>query len=241
MRDATGLWVLACVVLSGCGGNSPRVGGAGGTSPAAPAGMQAPPAGASGAGTGSGGVAGGAAGTAAGSGAMSGGTSGAGGTGQVLDAWPATGTSCGDLGKECSQGCGTGTSCLAGTDICVPPSNSVLCTPGTCPDRAPYCVARLCMTEQQATCVCAADGGKAHVDVCTQSPAAARGPADACLGEAAICASAPNKCCAGLFCLRLPNVLAQCWQPCPKTTTCTTGCCAMASGSEVCAPASACM
>jgi hypothetical protein len=124
---------------------------------------------------------GGAAGATATGGSSSGGTAGGGGSnggssgvaGSGSNGWMRP-TSCGDLGKVCSEGCVEPTICYAYEPaVCVPRSESggtLRCSIGSCssPDE-PYCIHDFCMTYEEAACFCTTEPGSA-VNGCTVGP-----------------------------------------------------------------------
>ncbi|HEX7480630.1 MAG TPA: hypothetical protein VF331_22710 [Polyangiales bacterium] len=159
--------------------------------------------------------------------------------------WPAPAGDCADMGRDCgSTACGVQTLCNVGVELCLPTSASALsliCSPGSCSGAAPYCVAGQCMTAAQASCVCAQSAAQTRLDACKGGPSAALGSPGACFAEQGICANAPDKCCAGLTCVKTADTLGQCFKPCGTDADCAGRCCVdTGAGSKVCEPGSTC-
>jgi hypothetical protein len=149
--------------------------------------------------------------------------------GSVPNKW-APPADCGGVGNLCWD-CGPAGACQLIGGVCVPAPNG---PPTNRNADTPYCIARVCMTYDQASCFCTGKAG-AQYAVC-KSPAAAAG---LCAFEGASCASA--QCCSGLVCLQ-DSSGSTCYQSCTSASDCSTGCCTdlKQTGQMECAPASAC-
>jgi hypothetical protein len=149
----------------------------------------------------------------------------------VPDHWAAP-ANCGGIGNLCWD-CGPAGVCQLLGGVCVPAPNG---PPTNRNADTPYCIARVCMTYEQASCFCTGKAGAAY-PACQSGPAAVAG---LCADEGASCASEP--CCTGLTCLQDPIAGSTCYRKCAQASDCTTGCCTdlKQTGQLECAPASAC-
>jgi hypothetical protein len=148
----------------------------------------------------------------------------------VPDAW-APPADCNGVGNLCWN-CGSGATCQLLGNVCVPSPDG---PPTNRNEQTPYCLARVCMTYEQASCFCTGEAGALYAS-CQAGPAAV---ANLCATVGASCDS--EGCCPGLACLK-GSSSSTCYQTCAAGSDCSTGCCTdlFDDGHMECAPQAAC-
>jgi hypothetical protein len=124
-------------------------------------------------------------------------------------------SNCAGIGNSCSQGCGSGICQVVGY-VCIPSTSAC----------GPYCVPSVCMSFDEASCLCTSDAGVAF-PACECGPAALAG---LCGMDGDPCG--PTTCCAceGLKCVAGADSGSVCRQHCSRNADCSTGCCDSSAG-----------
>jgi len=122
---------------------------------------------------------------------------------------------CNGVGNLCWN-CGSGATCQLLGNVCVPTPSG---PPANRNEQTPYCLARVCMTYEQASCFCTGEAG-AFYTACQEGPGSAAG---LCASAGASCLS--QSCCDGMICEKDSPTTSTCYQACSKSTDCASGCC----------------